>query len=180
MSGIDSFHVKSRIGFRVAKLLCIRKGIFEALARLRHRGENIIGGAVDDAGDPAQVVGGQRAGQRRNDGNSTSYRCLKPQHRPFFPTKPQKFITIGRKNCLIGGDHILPALQQTPHQIQRHGFTADQLANHIQIVCLDDGIQILGEAGPVKVDFGTRCTAHNTCDDDVSTRPGANLFPVAG
>ena len=61
--GIDSFDIERRVRLRVAGGLCLRQGILKFPSLAFHLGQDIIGGAVHDAGQRHTMIGRQSFGQ---------------------------------------------------------------------------------------------------------------------
>ena len=62
----DAFHIKGRIGFRIAKRLGVGQGIGKGGAPLRHGRQDVVRRAVDDAGNcPVQGSPATRASVRQ-------------------------------------------------------------------------------------------------------------------
>ncbi len=59
MRRVDAFDVEGGIGFGVAERLRFRQRIGKLPSFLGHRAEDEVGGAIDDAGEPLMLVGGQ-------------------------------------------------------------------------------------------------------------------------
>ena len=70
VGGVGAVHVGRRVGFRVAERLGLGQHVRELAPLLAHGGEDVVAGAVEDAGDPADAVGRQALAQRLDDGNA--------------------------------------------------------------------------------------------------------------
>ena len=69
---IKTVHIRCRIGFGVAQLLGILEHRVIGGPLLCHAGEDVVGGAVDDAADAVDAVAAQRLLQRLDDGNAAT------------------------------------------------------------------------------------------------------------
>ena len=56
MRRVDAVDVEGRVGFRVAKLLRFLQHLREFALLLAHRGQDVVAGAVEDAGDALDAV----------------------------------------------------------------------------------------------------------------------------
>ena len=81
VDGIVALDVAARVGLRVAQLLGVGEDLVVRPAVLGHRGEDVVGRAVDDAADPPDLVGGEVAGERREDRDAAGDRGLEAQRR---------------------------------------------------------------------------------------------------
>ena len=67
VGGVGAVHVERRIGLGVAALLGLGQGLGVAAAVLGHAGEDEVAGAVEDALQRRDLVGGQALGQGGDD-----------------------------------------------------------------------------------------------------------------
>ena len=79
VGGIVALHVVGGVGLGVAVLLGFPQGLTEVGAVVGHTGEDVVGGAVDDGSDGANVVGQQLVHQAPNDGDAPADAGLKKQ-----------------------------------------------------------------------------------------------------
>ena len=78
--GIDAFDIEGRIGFGIAQALRLLQHGVEIQALVAHFGQDEIGGAVDDAGNPLDAVGRQAFAQRLDDRDAAGNRRLERHH----------------------------------------------------------------------------------------------------
>ena len=58
VGGVNALHIKGGVGFGKAQFLRLGQRLGEGGALLRHRGQDVVGGAVDDAGQGSYAIGG--------------------------------------------------------------------------------------------------------------------------
>ena len=80
MCGVDAFDVEGRIGLRVAQALRVFQHLIEPGTLFAHLGQDEVAGAVDDAGDPLDAVGGQAFAQRLDDRDAAGHGGLEGHH----------------------------------------------------------------------------------------------------
>ena len=72
VGGVGAVHVQGRIGLGVAELLGLGQGVLIGAAVLAHAGEDEVAGAVEDALQRQDLIGGQALGQGGDDGNAAA------------------------------------------------------------------------------------------------------------
>jgi hypothetical protein len=107
--GVDAVDVEGRIGLGVAQALRLGQHVGELAPGLAHGGEDEIAGAVKDAVDAQDAVGGQPLTQRADDRDAARDRCLVPQLRAGVLGQPRKLVAVQRQHRLVGRDHGLAA-----------------------------------------------------------------------
>ena len=79
VGGVDAVDVEAGVGLGVAQLLGLGQHLGELAAALAHRGEDVVAGAVEDAGDAADAVAGQALAQRLDHRDAAGHRRLEGQ-----------------------------------------------------------------------------------------------------
>ena len=74
--GVEAVDVCRRVCLRVAGCLCCRKYFVERQAFVLHAGEDVVRGAIHDAGDGENLVAYKVVLKRMNDGNAACRRRL--------------------------------------------------------------------------------------------------------
>ncbi len=181
VGGIDAFNVKGRIGLGVAQALGLPQHVGEGQALVAHLGQDEIGGAVDDAGQPLDAVGREALAQGLDDRDTTGDGRLEGHHDALFLGGGENFVTMHGEQRLVGGDHMLTVFDGLEHQVAGHGVTADQLDHDVDVGVVDHGKGIVNDldraasqvAGMVKVAVG------NLADTDGPAGAAADFFFVA-
>ena len=114
--GIDAVDVERRIGFGVAQLLRIGEHLGELAAALAHLRQDVVAGAVEDAGDAADAVRGQPLAQRLDHRNAAGHRRLERQRHAALLGRGGERGAMHREHRLVGGDHRLAGGQRRLHQ----------------------------------------------------------------
>ena len=83
VGGVSALNVAGGVGFGVAPRLGFGQGLGEGRLPLRHLGEDVVGSAVDDRTDGANIVSQQLGHQAAHDGDAAAGRRLKEQMRPL-------------------------------------------------------------------------------------------------
>ena len=76
VGGVDAVDVEARIGLGIAQLLRLRQHVGELAARLAHRRQDVVAGAVEDAVDALDPIGGEPLAQRLDDRDAAGDRRL--------------------------------------------------------------------------------------------------------
>ena len=133
MGGVDAFDVEGRIGLRVAERLGLDEAIGEAAALVAHLGQDEVAGAVDDAGDPFDMVGRQALAHRLDDRDAAGHRRLEAHHHPPLARGGEDLVAVAGDQGLVGGHHVLAVGDGPEHQFKRRGVAADQLDDDLDL-----------------------------------------------
>ena len=181
MRGVDAFDVEGGVGFRVAEFLRLFQHGGEIEALVAHLGQNEIGGAVDDAGDPFDAVGRQAFAQRLDDGDAAGDGRLEGHHHALVLGGGEDFVAVYGQQCLVGRDHVLPVGNGLHDQGFRQVVAADQFDDDVDLGIVDDQIRVIDDparAGDER--FGARYVAHGDGDDfNAAARAALDFFLVA-
>ena len=140
---IDAFDVKGRVGFGVTELLRFLQRRVEIDALVAHFGQDEIGGAVDDAGDPFNAVGGQPFAQCLDDRNAAGNRGFKRNHHAFILRGLENLGAVRGQQGLVGGDDVLAVGNRLHHQILGDTVPADQFDDDVDIGMRDHQIGVV-------------------------------------
>ena len=77
--GVIAFHVGGGVGLGVAERARVGQRALVVGAGAVHFGQDVVGGAVDDAGHPLHRVAGQRLGQRPDHRDGAGHGSLEIQ-----------------------------------------------------------------------------------------------------
>ena len=123
---------KLGIGLGVAQLLRVGQDLGELAPALAHLGQDVVAGAVQDAGDGADAVAGQALAQRLDHRDAAGHRRLERQRHAAFLRRTRQFGAMHRQQRLVRGDQRLAGadrgLGQRPRRPVR---AADQLDHHV-------------------------------------------------
>jgi hypothetical protein len=99
MRGVDAIDVGRRVGLRVAERLGFGEHVGEVALLLAHGGEDVVAGAVQDAGDAGDAIGGQTLPQGLDHGNAAGDGGLEGQRGGAWQGG-----AVDRDQRLVGGD----------------------------------------------------------------------------
>src|SRR5690606_29402613 len=121
----------------------IRLGVAQALRFGEHRvewqatrlhfGKNEVGGAIDDAGNPVDTVGGQAFANRLDDWNAASHGGLEHHHHALAAGSVKDLIAVLGQQRRVGGDHGLALADRLHDPLTRSGFAADEFRHDSDI-----------------------------------------------
>ena len=107
--------------------------VVEGQALVAHLGEDEVGGAVDDAGDPLDAVGGEALAQRLDDRDAAGHRRLEGDHHALLLRGGEDLVAVHGEQRLVGGDHVLAVGDGLQHQFLGDAVAADQLDDDVDL-----------------------------------------------
>ena len=182
---VHALDVEGRVGFGIAQRLSLLEHNAEVQALVAHFTQDEIGGAVDDAGDRLDAVGGQPLAQRLDDWNATGHRCFEADHHALGAGCGEDLAAVHRQQRLVRGDHMLAGGDRLHHQRARDAVAADQLDDDVYRRVGDHGAGIADnldafDTGLVDQGLGTRgVEVGNHRDRNAAAGAAANLLLVA-
>ena len=178
--GVDALDVEGRVGLGIAQFLRLLEHCVECQALVTHFRKDEVAGAIDDAGDPFDAIGGQSLAQRLDDGNAARHRRLERNHHAFLLCCGKNFVAVGRKQRLVRGNDMLTVLDGLKYQLSCNGITADQLHYNIDIGIRHNLIGITGNDNALTHDLPglLLLTIGNHADDNSTPGSADNLFLV--
>jgi len=114
-------------------------------ALLGHPGEDVVGGAVQDAHDTPYPVAGERFLQRFDDRDRTGDGRLVGEIDPGGPGRGVQLRTLLGDELLVGGDHRFAVLQGSADQGPGRLDAAHHLDDDVHIIGVNDVRGIVGE-----------------------------------
>ena len=147
--GVDALDVEGRVRLRVAERLRLGEHVSKVPALVAHLRQDEIAGAVNDAGDPLDVVGGQPLAQRLDDGNAADDGGLEGHHDATRLRGAEDLVAVHRDQRLVGGDHVLAVGDGAQHQLARRRIAADELDDDVHVRIIDDGKGVVADAPDV-------------------------------
>ncbi len=136
--GVDALDVEGRVGFGVAQPLRFLQHVVEGRALVAHLGQDEVAGAVDDAGQPLDAVGGEALAQRLDDGDAARHRRLERHHHATGLRRGEDLVAVLGDQMLVGGDHVLAVGDRLQHQFARWLEPADQFDHDVDFRVVDD------------------------------------------
>ena len=131
---VDAVDVEAGIGLGIAEALRLGQHVVEAAPRLAHGRQDVVAGAVEDAVQPADAVGGQPLAHRADDRDPAGDRGLVGEREPRLFRRRAQFEAVQRDHRLVGGDHVATgADRRLGQRLCRAVTAADQLDHDIRI-----------------------------------------------
>ncbi len=126
--GVDTIDVGGRVGLGVAERLRLRQHVRELALLVAHGGQDVVAGAVQDAGHAADAVGGQPLAHGLDDGDAARDRRLERER-----GGARQGGAVHRQQRLVGSDHGAASRERGAYQLQRRSVgAADQLDHGVQ------------------------------------------------
>ena len=144
--------VGAGVGFGVAERLGFGQGRFVVGAVLGHLGEDVVGGAVDDAHHPGDVLAGQGLAQGTDEGDAPGDRGLEEKVDAVGVGDGEQLRALGRQQGLVGGDHRLAVGEGLGHQVVGGVDAAHELDDDVDGRVVDHRVRVVGEVRRGEVD----------------------------
>ena len=144
-AGVVALHVGGGVLLGVAVGLGSLQGLLEGDPVLDHPGEDVVAGAVEDAADLQDVVGGHALAEGPQDGDAPAHAGLKEVDHPMLRRQVQQTPTMGGHQLLVGSDHALAGLQGPLGEVQGRAHAADGLHHHGDLRVALDGREVIHE-----------------------------------
>ena len=134
VGGVDPVDIEAGIGLGIAQALGIGQHIGEFAARLAHGRQDVVAGAVEDAVDALDAIGGQALAQGLDDGDAAGHgRLIAEADALGLGLARQRRAVMGEQR-LVRGHHMLAGGERRLQQLARHALgAADQLDHHIDL-----------------------------------------------
>ncbi|MPM49429.1 hypothetical protein SDC9_96159 [bioreactor metagenome] len=185
VGGVDAVHVERGIGLGIAAPLRLGQRGVEAQACIAHAGEDVIAGAVQNAGDRVDAVGGQCLAQRFDDGNAARHCGFVGELAAMCLCGGGQFFPMQRQKRLVGGDHVLACGERGPHPVARGAGAACHFDQHVHIGMGCHVVRVVGELDgsqrrAAELFCRTCAVAHGDGDDlHAAPRAGGNQRLIA-
>ena len=153
VGGIDAFDVEGRIGLGIAQALRSREHGRKGQTLVAHLGKDEVGGAVDDAGDPLNAVGGEPFAQCFDDRDAAGHCGLEGHHHALLLRRREDLVAMRCQQRLVGGHHMLAVIDGRKHQFAGYAAAADQLDHDIDVGIGDDRDGVVGDDRPALGDL---------------------------
>ena len=128
-AGVVPLDVGGGIAFRVAELLRHFERLVKSHLVVDHFGQDKVGCPVEDAGDLADLIGGQALVHGADDGDAAPDARLKKEIDVVLPRDVQKLGALRGDKLLVGGDDAFAVLQQAFDIIKGRRKAAHHLCN---------------------------------------------------
>ena len=141
---VHAVHVVARIRFGISGLLRGGERVLQRLA-LRHAGEDVVAGAVDDRAQLQHAVGRQVVGERRDQRDASAHRRFVAQLHALDRRQRGELRPVPGEDALVGGDHRLAALQRRADQGAGGFLAAEQFHHQVHVGSANHRCRIGGE-----------------------------------
>ena len=120
-------------GFRlgVAQALGIGEDLGELGSLELHPRQDVVAGAIDDAGDARDPVAGEGFAQGLDDRDAPGHRRFKSHHHAPGLGSCKNFGAVHGQQGLVGRDHMLACCNGFHHQSLGDAITANQLDDNV-------------------------------------------------
>ena len=142
--GIETLDVSGRVGLGVPERLRLGQGVGERGPGGLHLGQDVVGGPVHDAQDPADPVTGQRLAQGAQQRDRPGHGGLVGQVDARLHGGGVQGRSLGGDQRLVRGDHRRPALERPKDQLLGRLDATHQLDHEIRIG-VQEGRQVRAE-----------------------------------
>ena len=180
MRGVHAFDVESRIGFGVPLLLRGLKHLVEVGARALHLRQYVITGAVENAVDTVERVGGSTFAQSLHDRDTASHRSFESEGRLLDRGEFGQLEPVMGHHRLVRSDQALACIERGAGERERGAVgAADQFDNDIDIRAGRHGLHVVDPGVPGKVDAPVLAPLASSHRDDLYRPAGAGSDHVA-
>ncbi len=143
--GVVPLDVGGRVGLGVAESAGVGEGTGVVGTGAVHLGEDVVGGAVDDSGDPQHGVARQRLGQRADDRDRTGDGGLEVQVDVGVLGGLRQFACGHRHQRLVGGDDRLALFERAEDGLAGRLDRPHQLDDDVDVVAGHQLLDVVGE-----------------------------------
>ena len=162
VGGVMAVDVERGFRLGVAQALGIGEDLGELGSLELHPRQDVVAGAIDDAGDARDPIAGERFAQGLDDRDAPGHGGLVIQVGAVLGGQGEQFGAMGREQGLVGGDHGLAELEGRPDHLARGRHPAHQFHHDLHLRVVDHFAPIArqhrrghGEtAGPLRIAHG--------------------------
>ena len=131
---VDAVDVEGGVGLGVAQLLGVGQDFGEFPAAFAHLRQDVVAGAVENAGDALDAVGGQAFADRLDHRDAAGDRGLEGERDVVFLGQGGQGGAVHREHRLVGGDHRPAGGERGFHQGAGGAVgAADQFQHHVHV-----------------------------------------------
>ena len=179
-SGVVALDVGGRVGLGVAERLGLGEGVGVGRAGLGHAGEDVVGGAVDDAHHPGDALADQRLAQRADDRDAAGHRGLEEEVDAGRLGRLEQLGAGDGQQLLVAGDDGLAGLERREDQLPG-GLDLPPMTSTTTSMSgssTTDAASSVSSSGPMRrgARLGQVADRH---PDHLEAQPGAGLDVVA-
>ncbi len=141
---VDPVDIEAGVGLGIAEILGALDHHIEELAGALHLRQHVVGGAVHDSVEALDAVRREPLAHGAEDRDATADAGLECHVHTAARGSIEDLLAVESEQGLVGGHHVLPALDGAHGQALRHVVAADQLDHdgHVRIVDQAFGVGI--------------------------------------
>ena len=147
---VFALDVVGRVRLGVAELLCRFERVVEVGAVAAHRGEDVVGRAVDDRGDARDAVGEQVALERRDDRDAAADARLVEEVDAMLRAMARRLGPCLAMTSLFAVTTYLPCSRRARDVVERRLLAAHGLDNDVDVRVVDQAVGVCGQQGGVE------------------------------
>ena len=159
-SRVVALNVRGRVRLGIAQLGRLCQRLVKLHAVLRHAGQDVVGGAVDNAHDLGQLVAGEALLERADDRDGAGHRRLKLEITVICLCEVEQLCAVLRDQIFVGGDNILARLKRLADVGACRLDAAHQLNHDLDIRIADNALPVVGQHRRVNARTRTGYIAH--------------------
>ena len=152
LRSVVAVDVERRIGFGEAFGLRVAKSVSKLDAILSHASENVITGSVENAGNALDLISGEAAAERSNDGDASADAAFELEADLLRLGGLHEAKPMRGQQGLVSGDDVLTTLEGVLHERARGVHSADKFDNKVASV-VEHALGTRGEQS--RIDSGT-------------------------
>ena len=147
MRSVGAVDIKGRVSFGVAQCLRFFEHVGEVAPFLRHFTQDVVTGAVDDAGDAFDFVTAHAFAQDFDDRDAACNRRFKGKLQSFFAGQGEEGIAVAGDEGFVGGDDVFVVFEGGFDNFKGGMFAASQLDDDADIRVAGDskGVGVAGK-----------------------------------
>ena len=145
VGGVPAVDVEGGVGFGVAEVLGFLEGVLIGEAGLGHAFEDVVGGAVDDAGDGLDAVADEAVLDGLDDGDAPGHGGFEVDGGVGFGGEGEEFGAAFGEEGLVAGDDGFFGAEGGGDDVEGGGGAADEFDDEVDGGVLDDGFPVGGE-----------------------------------
>ena len=173
VGGVNAFDVVGGVGFGVAEALGLLEGFCVGCAALGHFGDHVVGSAVDDGAEAADIVGLKFALEDADDGDAAADAGFVAEFDAVSAGKVEESWAVLGHDLFVGGDDGFAGAEGAGDAIGGGGFAADQLDHDVDVIALAEGERVIKEVGVGDDAVATRCGVADGDGSNGEVAPGA-------
>ena len=145
VSGVVAVDVERGFGLGIAQALSIGQHIGELGPLELHPGEDVVAGAIDDAGDARDPVSGEGFPERLDDRNTPGHGGFVVEVGLMLRSQGEEFWAVGREESLVGGDHRLAQFEGCTDHLACCCHSAHQFDHELDLGIMDHLAPVAGQ-----------------------------------